>query len=152
MLWIVIILVALAAAGSLIIRLKEVLYPEPAAAAVPAPACDLGSGPCTAPLPLGGEVTFSIEPRAIPVARPLVLRVAVQGVEVSGVAVDLAGLDMNMGYNRPSLTPESPGHFRGDAMLPVCVRSRMTWEARVLLTTPRGLLVAPFQFATSRSS
>jgi hypothetical protein len=36
-------------------------------------------------------------------------------------------------------------------MLPVCVRDRMTWEARVLLTTPRGLIDAPFRFTTASS-
>jgi hypothetical protein len=35
-------------------------------------------------------------------------------------------------------------------MLPVCVRERMTWEARVLLHLPDGTLAAPFRFETTR--
>jgi hypothetical protein len=35
-------------------------------------------------------------------------------------------------------------------MLPVCVRDRMTWEARVLLQFPQRLLAAPFRFETLR--
>ena len=92
---------------------------------------------------------MAVEPHGIPVARPLVLRVATQGLEVNAVAVDFIGLDMNMGYNRPTLTPAGPGRYLGNAMLPICVTGRMRWEARVLLTTPRGLFAAPFRFVTS---
>jgi hypothetical protein len=35
-------------------------------------------------------------------------------------------------------------------MLPVCVRQRMTWEARVLLHYPQRMLAAPFRFDTLR--
>lgn len=42
----------------------------------------------------------------------------------------------------------SDGAFGGTGMLPVCVRARMTWEARVLLHTDAGILAAPFRFDT----
>jgi hypothetical protein len=35
-------------------------------------------------------------------------------------------------------------------MLPVCVRDRMTWEARVLLHYADGLRAAPFRFDSLR--
>jgi hypothetical protein len=40
--------------------------------------------------------------------------------------------------------------WTGQGMLPVCVRERMTWEARVLLHYPDRLLAAPFRFDTLR--
>jgi hypothetical protein len=98
----------------------------------------------------GGEVTLDVEPRGIPVIRPLVLRVEIRGLEVSAVAVDFAGVDMQMGYNRPALAPVGSGSWRGTGMLPTCVRARMLWEAKVLLTTPAGLFAAPFRFETIR--
>ncbi|HYN78575.1 MAG TPA: hypothetical protein VES73_12375 [Lamprocystis sp. (in: g-proteobacteria)] len=148
-LWAFVILLLFVLAGDLIHKATEVIYPKPTGLARPAPACDLSAGPCTAYFAAGGQVAFEVEPHGIPVARPLVLRVTTQGLEVTAVAVDFVGRDMNMGYNRPVLVPDGPGRYRGTGMLPVCVRERMTWEARVLLTTPRGLLAAPFHFATS---
>lgn len=123
-------------------------YFEPGADLVlPAdPACDLRLGACKLPLPGNGSVSFSIEPRNIPVMKPLQLDVVVQGVEVVQVAVDFTGVDMNMGFNRSQLNREGAGHFAGEGTLPVCIRNRMDWEARVILQTPGGAIVAPFLF------
>ena len=64
------------------------------------------------------------------------------------VEVDLQGLDMNMGFNRPKLASLGDGHFRGEGMLPVCVRDAMEWEAKVLVHSDDGLRAAPFRFIT----
>lgn len=40
--------------------------------------------------------------------------------------------------------------WRGQGMLPVCVRARMTWEAQVLLHYPGGSRAAPFRFVSQR--
>jgi len=123
-------------------------YFEPGAALVlPAdPACDLRQGACQLPLPGGGSVSFSIEPRHIPVMKPLQLDVVVQGADLAEVAVDFSGVDMNMGFNRSQLSRQEAGHFRGAGTLPVCIRNRMDWEARVILETASGSVVAPFYF------
>jgi hypothetical protein len=55
---------------------------------------------------------------------------------------------MNMGFNRVAMQPVESGNYFGAAMLPVCVRARMTWEAKVLLHTASGLMSAPFRFDT----
>jgi len=149
-LWVLLIALAAAVLGVLTVKLRPLLSPEAVLAAVPDLDCDLLAGPCTGRFAGGGEVTLDVEPRGIPPARPLVLRVRTRDLTVSAVAVDLNGTDMNMGYIRPTLQADGPGRFRGEGMLPVCVRQRMTWEARVLLTTPAGLLAAPFRFETSR--
>lgn len=44
----------------------------------------------------------------------------------------------------------APSRWTGQGMLPVCVRGRMTWEARVLLHYPGRLLAAPFRFDSLR--
>ncbi|WP_295385858.1 hypothetical protein [uncultured Thiodictyon sp.] len=146
------LLIALIAAilGVVSLKFRPLALPDAARLAVPDPDCDLRAGPCTGRFAGGGEVTLDMEPRGLPLARPLELRVTTRGVAADAVALDLVGVDMDMGYNRPSLVPAGAGLYRGQGMLPVCVRRRMTWEARVLLSTPDGLLVAPFRFATSR--
>jgi hypothetical protein len=126
------------------------LFPTVAAVAVSDPGCDLHQGPCTARFRDGATVQFGIEPRPIPVVTPLHLQVQISGLEPALVQIDFAGVDMNMGYNRVALRADGSGRYLGQGTLPVCVRERMEWEARVLLETPEGLLAAPFRFATSR--
>lgn len=126
----------------------SLLYPEVVATAPLDPACNLRAGPCAAHFPSGGEVRFGIEPRTLPPVAPLRISADLKGIEARSVEVDFAGTDMNMGYNRVPLTPTRSGRYEGQGMLPVCVRSRMSWEARVLLHTPAGIEVAPFRFET----
>jgi hypothetical protein len=57
---------------------------------------------------------------------------------------------MDMGYNRSKLDKVDAAHFKGKAIIPVCVRSKMEWEARVLLYTDHGLIMAPFRFFTMK--
>jgi len=133
------------------VRFGPLLVPAPRVLAQAEPGCDVRAGPCTARFADGGDVTLEVDPRGIPVMQPLVLQVTIQGIEVSAVAVDFTGVDMNMGYNRPSLAPVGSGSWQGAGMLPTCVRARMLWEAKVLLTTPRGLFAAPFRFETDQS-
>jgi hypothetical protein len=93
-------------------------------------------------------VTFGIEPRSIPVVKPLTLSVEMEGLEGERVEVDFAGVDMEMGFNRPQLSASGEGRYSGPGMLPVCVREVMEWEARVLIHTQSGILAAPFRFTT----
>jgi hypothetical protein len=150
-LWALLGVSALALTGALVYRAWPILFPSVTAAAPLDPGCDLREGPCTGGLPGGGRIRFEVRPPTIPVLRPLSLTVTLDGVEAGGVEVDFAGTDMNMGYNRVSLRQAAPGRWQGEAVLPVCVRDVMGWEATVLLDTPRGLMAAPFRFDTYRS-
>ena len=125
-------------------------FPEVAVTAPLNPACDLQSGPCRVVFSEGGAVRFGIAPRPIPIVHPLRLRVETHGIAVDAVEVDFVGTNMDMGFNRVALQPGGGNTFVGEGMLPVCVRARMQWEARVMLHTPEGLWVAPFRFETVR--
>lgn len=110
--------------------------------------CDLRKGSCTSHLPRGGKVIFSISPENIPILRPLLLNVKVDGINVSMVEVYFTGVDMDMGFNRSQLSPVSEHVFSGKGVLSICSRSKMNWEARVLLQTERGSIMVPFRFFT----
>lgn len=133
-------------------RVWPILFPPVVAIAPLVPGCDLRQGPCTASLPVGGTVRFEIEPRSLPVLQPLALSIRIEGLGVSVVEVDFAGTDMNMGYNRVQLEAAASGDWQGQVVLPTCVRNRMNWEAKVLLTTDFGLMAAPFRFTTFTST
>lgn len=127
-----------------------VLFPEVSVEAPLDPDCDLRAGSCTSKLPGGARISLAIKPESIPVIRPLRLDVKIEGIDADKVEVDLAGVDMNMGFNRVALEREGAGMFSGVGSLSVCVRDRMEWEARVLITTGKGVLAAPFRFITLR--
>jgi hypothetical protein len=147
-----------AAAGLLFVAVVAValykawplLNPTLAEVALLDPSCDLRAGPCDARFAGGGSVRLAIEPRSIPVVTPLRLSVKTTGLDVRAVEVDFAGVDMNMGYNRAVLDSVGPGLYEGQGTLPVCVRARMEWEARVLVHTADGISAAPFRFETRR--
>jgi hypothetical protein len=98
----------------------------------------------------GSRVSFAIEPHEIPLVKPLRLRVEIQDLEAQQVEVDFSGVDMNMGFNRFKLSRTGEGEFTGEGILPICVRDAMEWEAKVLVTTPRGLTAAAYRFITVR--
>ena len=113
--------------------------------------CDLQRGACTSSLPGGGSVTFAIEPRPIPVLRPIKLIVTMQGVKAAKAEVDFTGVDMKMGYNRPLLQAAGAGRFEGETTLPICSVNSMTWRASVLVETGGKRVAVPFEFVTSRN-
>lgn len=147
-LWTIIAALVLVILLTVSYKLKDLLKPDVTATAVLDESCDLREGVCTSELPGGGNVSFAINPDDIPILRPLELEVKIHGVSVSRVDIDFAGIGMEMRYNRPQLTAERKNFFKGKAILPACVRTKMDWEARVLLQTDNGLIMAPFRFYT----
>ncbi|HID44702.1 MAG TPA: hypothetical protein EYP34_02960 [Chromatiaceae bacterium] len=147
--WLVPTVIFLLAAllGGVVWYFRDYFEPGPAQV-LPLSNCDLHDGPCTAVLPNGGEVAFSILPRSIPLTKPLKLQVQVKGVKARKVEVDFSGVTMNMGYNRPRLSAKGEGSFEGEGLLPVCIRQRMDWEAKLMVDTPEGLFIIPYRFET----
>ncbi|MBK1718265.1 hypothetical protein [Thiocystis violacea] len=149
-LWLVLGLVTLGLIATVVYKTWPLLYPPLTELAALNSRCDLRASPCEAVFGGGRWVRFAIEPRDLPTSAPLRLGVETAGLDVAAVEVDFAGVDMYMGFNRVSLAAVQKGRYAGQGMLPVCVRERMTWEARVLIHTPDGLLAAPFRFDTNR--
>lgn len=150
-LWVTLAALLTAVLGVVVYKAWPLLYPQAVALAPLDPGCRLRQAPCTVTFAEGGAVTLAIEPQGIPVMAPLAFRVDLVGLQALGVDLDFAGADMNMGYNRVALEPAGDGRYWGQGMLPVCVRNRMTWEAKVLVQTRAGLMIAPFRFETSRT-
>jgi len=143
----VVLLIAGAVLGGIAWYFRDYFKPPPAQV-LSRDDCDLHQGPCHRSLPGGGEVLFSIEPRSIPLTKPLKLSVEVKGARADKVEVDFSGVTMNMGYNRPLLNKVADGRFEGEGLLPVCIRQRMDWEAKVILRTDRGSFIIPWRFET----
>ena len=114
------------------------------------PTCDLRAGPCMGRIPDGGSLVFAIKPRDIPLLKPLELQVHLDGVQADNVAVEITGVNMDMGHNRVELAPQADGGYLGQAVLPICSQRKMIWQALVLVEGDRGRIAAPFHFSTAR--
>ena len=143
------VLCALVAIGGIGYWFSPLLLPTSDIAGVPNPGCDLHRQACGATLPDGGRLELSITPRPIPMVQPLAVEVRVNGIEVGKAEIDFAGVDMNMGYNRPQLAPAGAGRFVGSASLPVCITGSMAWKATVLLESGRRRISVPFRFSSA---
>lgn len=152
-LWGVAALLAAMVVGVAVHKAWPVLFPAIAERAPLNAACDIRAAACAVRFADGGSVRLDIRPRGIPTARPLDVDVRLRGLPAPArMELDFTGVDMDMGYNRVTLVPVTgdPSRYTATAMLPVCVRERMRWEARILLHLPNATLAAPFRFATTR--
>ena len=149
-LWSIVALLATALAITAAVKLSPLLNPPQKVSLPLNAACNLNQGPCVASLPGGGHLELSLDPRPIPVLKPLKLQVRTTGFKTGSVEVDFTGMDMKMAFNRPRLVPGKDGLFAGEATLPVCVRDQMTWQATVLVKSDGKRIEAPFRFETKR--
>lgn len=149
-LWTLVATIILISLVALDPQLKQHLYQKPTLSIDADPLCNLRAGSCTTTLPAGGTVSFGINPPSIPLLQLLELKVVTEGIDVSSVEVDLVGIGMDMGYNHTQLVAQDTqaNHFKGNATIPICIRNRMDWEAKVLLQTKQGLINVPFRFYT----
>ncbi|MCF7977542.1 MAG: hypothetical protein K9L82_05915 [Chromatiaceae bacterium] len=152
LLWGVAAALGVAIVAVVLVKAWPLLHLDISERAALSPDCDLLSQACSVRFSAGAEVTLDIQPRGIPAVHPLELRVGLKEMpSPQRVEVDFAGVDMAMGFNRAALSFDAEtGAWTGQGMLPVCVRDRMTWEARVLLHYPDRLLAAPFRFVSAR--
>ena len=142
-------LVAMALCGGLAYLVSsgwERWFPQPVFEARMDQGCDLHQGPCTARFGDGGQVTLDIEPKTIQPMQPLILSLSFEDVHVENVSVDFRGARMNMGDIPAEVTQVGNGRFAGGAVLPVCIRNKMTWSARISADSARGIRRATFEF------
>lgn len=140
------ILLALALIAVVGYKYSPLLLPKADLTLTPTAGCDLNRQTCGAPLPGGGIIELAIEPRPIPVVKPMKVTVTVSGATATRVEIDFAGVSMNMGYNRLELTPTAEGRYAGEATIPVCVTGRMGWRATLMIETATQRIAVPFVF------
>lgn len=127
-------------------KLSPLLLPKADVTIQPDSPCDLQRMACVVRLPEGGAVTLSMTPRPIPMVKPFHVDVMTEGIAARRVDVDFAGVEMNMGLNRPRLQSQGEGRFGGEATLPVCVTGAMVWQVTLLLETDQARLAIPLRF------
>ena len=129
-------------------KLSPLLLPRADVVIQPDPACNLQRQACAVKLPSGGSVELAMATRPIPMVKPCEVQVTTRGFAPGRVEVDFAGIEMNMGLNRPELAARGDGRFVGQVTLPVCITGAMDWQATVLIETGGERIAIPYRFSS----
>lgn len=126
-------------------KLSPILLPKADVTVQPDPACDLNRQSCAVQLADGGRVEVSSSVQPVPLVKPFQIRVDISGLAPSRVEVDFAGIDMNMGLNRPQLQDQGNGRYVAEVTLPVCVTGKMDWQVTVLIENGQQRIAIPYR-------
>lgn len=126
-------------------KLSPMLLPKSDVTVQPDPACDLQQQACAVDLPSGGKIELSMGTRPVPMVKAFEVQVATSGFSPARVEVDFAGIDMNMGLNRPELTTRGDGRFVAPVTLPVCITGQMDWQVTLLVETGNSRIAIPYR-------
>ncbi|MBS1158674.1 MAG: hypothetical protein H6R15_1093 [Proteobacteria bacterium] len=126
-------------------KLSPILLPKADLTVQPEAACDLNHQACAANLPGGGRVELSSSVRPVPMVKPFQVQVTVSGLTPARVEVDFAGIDMQMGLNRPLLQDQGGGRYVAEVSLPVCITGQMDWQVTVLIESGNQRIAIPYR-------
>jgi hypothetical protein len=129
-------------------KLSPLLLPRADVVVQPDPACNLQRQACAVTLPSGGTVELAMGTRPIPMVRPFEVQVTTSGFSPRRVEVDFAGIEMNMGLNRPELAARGNGRFAAQVTLPVCITGAMDWQVTVLIENGSERIAIPWRFGS----
>ena len=130
-------------------RFSPLLLPQADLVIEPPATCDLHRQTCHVALPEGGGLALSMQPQPIPLMAPFRVEVKLTAVEARSVEIDFAGVEMNMGLNRFSMSDQGKGIWATEASIPVCVTGRMEWLATVMILRGQQRISVPFRFISS---
>jgi len=111
--------------------------------------CDLHLNACEATLNDGSSLILDIEPKEIPLMKPLRFKVT-SSINVPSIEIKLFATNMNMGLHTIKLVQSVKGVYEGEGMLPTCVMGNMMWQANVILNQNRQSHGAIFTFKTDK--
>lgn len=112
--------------------------------------CNLHQDSCTVRLKNNLELTFEINPKPIPLMKPLQFRAYVNTIELPFIEIKLFATNMNMGFHTFKLYAKGDGLFVGEGMLPTCVVGNMLWQANLVIDKPQESIGATFYFKTDK--
>ncbi|MFW9620498.1 MAG: hypothetical protein ACMV1K_10980 [Sulfurospirillum sp.] len=111
--------------------------------------CDLHVEACEVTLKDGTTLSLDIEPKEIPLMKPLHFKVT-SAIDLPSIEIKLFATNMNMGFHNITLKQSAKGIYEGEGMLPTCVMGNMIWQANVVLNQPSQSQGAIFTFKTDK--
>lgn len=112
-------------------------------------ACDLHTQSCEVTLKDNSLLSLDIEPKTIPLMKPLHFKVT-SNSDLPSIEIKLFATNMNMGFHTVTLKQTAKGIYEGEGMLPTCVMGNMIWQANVILNETSKSQGAIFTFKTDK--
>ncbi len=117
--------------------------------------CRLDQGPCQIQLSSEEHLKVTLLPHPIKMNVPLELKISFYGSDSllskwKALAMDFNGVDMNMGYTRPSIQSTSKNKFSTTVYLPTCTQEKMLWKGLLILEASNKTWGVPFLFEASK--
>ena len=111
--------------------------------------CDLHERPCDVTLKDKTILRFEIEPKEIPLMKPLHFKV-ISSLDIPKIDLKIFATNMNMGFHSFELKKTSQGVYEGEGMLPTCIVGNMIWQANVIVNQSHQSQGAIFTFKTDK--
>jgi len=101
--------------------------------------CDLHVKSCSVDIPQFGSIELDIEPKAIPLMKPLTFTVTLsKELSDSELNLHIYATNMNMGYYDVKMKKISRHSYQAKTTLSSCVVGGMIWRVEVVLTHESG--------------
>lgn len=109
--------------------------------------CLLHDSACTASWS-GGALRLGLGPHPLRCLSPLTVEMTLVGAVPHEVSVDFQGVEFPEAFHRAVLQARGDGRYVGEAVLPLCARGSLRWQAQVVMDDGRRRIRAPFPFVT----
>lgn len=104
--------------------------------------CDLHVKSCSANIPTVGRITFDIEPKDIPLMKPLTFTATTDGdIDKDELDLHIYATNMNMGYYNLKMKKISKNKYQVKNILPTCITGGMIWRAEVVFGRVGGAFI-----------
>lgn len=111
--------------------------------------CDLHLTSCEVKFPEQRIVHFDIEPKEIPLMKPLTFTLTTsQNFKPENFELNIYATNMNMGYHSFILKKDTNGSYKAAGILPDCLVGGMIWNAEVVNNSATKSEGAMFSFKT----
>ncbi len=112
--------------------------------------CDLHDTECEVTLKDGSKMTLSIEPKTIPLMKPIKLVLFTKGIDLKSLELKIFATNMNMGLIETHMKRVSKNHYETKLTLPSCIVGNMIWNANIIANKPTKSIGAVFEFQTGK--
>ncbi|MDD3344314.1 MAG: hypothetical protein PHR87_12155 [Sulfurospirillaceae bacterium] len=114
------------------------------------PECNLNVERCETALSDRSHLTLEIEPKPVPLMKPITFKVTIEDASLSFIEATLFATNMNMGLHTFKLFNKGNGLYEGEGMLPTCIVGNMIWQTNIVLNKPSQSIGATFFFQTGK--
>ncbi|WP_417332964.1 hypothetical protein [Halarcobacter sp.] len=110
--------------------------------------CDLHQTSCTIKIQDGTEFTLSVEPKTIPLMKPLKFTIKSNNKELKNLTLSIYATNMFMGEFNLPIKNLGNGNYEAIGTLPTCPVGNMQWNADIKIEKATENIGARFQFKT----